>query len=57
MDHAEQQAETACKHKAAWESDIQIKQRLQRMVPDKESFQSLIVSRREEEFEQLRVSH
>ncbi len=55
VDHAEQQAETLRKHMEAWEADVQIKRRMDRMVPDKEAFQTLIVSRREEEFEQLRV--
>ena len=56
VDHAEQQAETLRKDRQRWDLDIKIKQRLERMAEDKEAFQSLIVSRREEEFEQLRVS-
>ena len=55
VDHAEQQAETLRKDRERWELDIKIKRRLERMTSDKEAFQSLIVSRREEEFEQLRV--
>lgn len=52
--HEEQQRVAAEQHRAAWEVDIVEKRRLSRMREESDSFAATIVSRRQEEFEQLR---
>jgi hypothetical protein len=46
----------AAAHAAAWEVDVVEKQRLVKMLPDRESFAASIMSRREEEFKALKTS-
>jgi hypothetical protein len=43
-------------HNAAWEVDVVEKQRLLKMLPDREEFAATIMSRREEEFRALKAS-
>jgi len=52
--HEELDKEMREKHRAAWDVDVVEKHRLSRMIEDKDSFQASIISRREEEFEELR---
>jgi translation initiation factor 3 subunit A len=52
--HEEQQRVAAEQHRAAWEVDVVEKRRLSRMREDADAFAAVIVSRRQEEFEELR---
>jgi hypothetical protein len=53
--HIKEQGRYAEKHRLAWETDIQEKQRLMRMLDDKEAFAAQVMERRAAEFAQLKV--
>lgn len=50
-----EQEEFKQRHAKSWEVDIEEKRRLQKMLPDKEYFQNLIMERRATEFAALKV--
>ena len=55
--HERDQDEFLVQHRQAWDLDIGEKHRLAKMLESKETFAQQIISRRQEQFEALRVSH
>lgn len=56
MAHEEEQDTFTVQHQQAWDLDITEKHRLSKMADPKDHFAQQIISRRQEEFEALRVS-
>eukprot|EP00775_Hariotina_reticulata_P001959 gene1959-2286_t len=52
--HEEQQRQQLAAHQVAWEVDVVEKRRLERMGEDKAEFASLIIARRQDDFEDLK---